>query len=88
MSKPGLKDLHHVFDTQGGSNYPMRRVVRLESSREILGANQGKVVLDGKYLILLVQVIYRGHHNAAGGYAEGRVLDSLELLNKGWELHT
>ena len=28
-------------------------------------------------------MIDRGHLNAAGGYADGRVLDSLEFLNKG-----
>ena len=28
--------------------------------------------------------IDRGHLNAVGGYAEGRVLDSLEFINKGW----
>ena len=32
-----------------------------------------------------MQGIDRGHLNkAAGGYAEVRVLDSLEFLNKGW----
>ena len=29
-------------------------------------------------------MIDRGHLNTAGGYAEGRVLDSLEFLDKGW----
>ena len=33
---------------------------------------------------LLVQAIDRGYPNAAGGYAEGWVLDNLEFLNKGW----
>ena len=28
-------------------------------------------------------LVNRGHFNAAGGYAEGRVLDSLEFLNRG-----
>ena len=46
--------------------------------------NLGKVILDRKHFSFLVQVIEKDHLNAAGGYAEGRVLDSLELLNKGW----
>ena len=58
------------------------RVVRLESSGGILGANQRKMTLDRKHFSFIVQVIDRGHFNAAGGYAEGRVLDSLEFLNK------
>ena len=31
-----------------------------------------------------MHVIDRVHLNAAGGYAEGKVLDSLEFLKKGW----
>ena len=30
------------------------------------------------------QVIDRVHLNIVGGYAEGRVLDNLEFLNKRW----
>ena len=37
--KPGLKGLFNDSATRGGSDYTMRRVVRLESSGEILGAN-------------------------------------------------
>ena len=62
----------------------MGRVVRLESSGEILGTNYGKVILDRKPFSFLEQVIDRGHLNRAGGYAEGRDLDSIEFLNKGW----
>ena len=36
----------------------------------------------GSILVFLVQVINRGHLNAVSDYAEGRVLDSLEFLNK------
>ena len=39
MLKPGLKGLFYVSDTLGRSDYTMGRVVRLESSGEILGAN-------------------------------------------------
>ena len=39
MYKPGLKGIFHVSATRGGSDYTMGRVVRLESSGEILGAN-------------------------------------------------
>ena len=31
-----------------------------------------------------MQVIDRGYHDAAGGYAGGRVLDILMFLNRGW----
>ena len=61
----------------------MGRVVRLEMSGEIFGANYGEVILDRKHFSFLVQVIDRGYLNAAGGYAEGWVLDSLEFLNNG-----
>ena len=42
------------------------------------------VIFDRKHFSFLVQVFDGGHFNAAGGYAEGRVLDSLKFLNKGW----
>ena len=61
----------------------MGRVVRFESCGKILGASKGKVILDRKYFSFLVQVIDRGNLNAVSGYAEDRVLDSLEFLNKG-----
>ena len=44
MEKPRLKGLFHVSDTRGGDDNTVGRVVKLESSREILGANQGKVL--------------------------------------------
>ena len=55
----------------------MRRFVWLESFGEILGANWGEVFMDRKHFSFFVKVIYRGHFNAASGYAENRVLDSL-----------
>ena len=45
MQKPGLKSLFHVSATRGGSDYAMIRVVRLESSGEILEANEGEMIL-------------------------------------------
>ena len=42
------------------------------------------MILDRKHISFLVQVIDRVYLNIAGGYAEGRVLDSLEFLNKEW----
>ena len=42
------------------------------------------MISDKKNFIFLVHVIGRGHLTVAGGYAEGRVLDKLEFLNKGW----
>ena len=62
----------------------MGRVVRLESSGEVLGANYGEVILESKHFSFLVKVIDRGNLNTVGGYAEGKVLDSLKFLNKGW----
>ena len=61
----------------------MGRVVRLGSPGEILGANQRKMILARKHFSFIMQVIDRCHPNAAGGYAEGKVSDSLEFLNKG-----
>ena len=59
----------------------MGRIVRLESSGEILGANLGNVILVRKHFSFLVQVIDRGHLNGAGGIDGARVLDSFEFLN-------
>ena len=42
------------------------------------------MILERKYFNFLVQVIIKGYLNTVGGYVEGRVLDSLEFLNKGW----
>ena len=61
----------------------MGRVVRLESSGEILGTNYEEIFLDWKHFSFLMQVIDRGHLNTAGGYAESRVLNSLEFLDMG-----
>ena len=81
MKKSRLKGLFHVSDIRVRGDFTVERVVRLDSSGKILGANQGKVILDRKHFSFLVQVIDRGHFIAAGGFAEGRVL---EFLNKGW----
>ena len=70
------------FNTQGGGDYIVGRDVRLESSGDILGANQGKLFLDRKHLRFLVQMIDRCHLNATGDYVEGRVLDILELISE------
>ena len=43
------------------------------------------MILDREHFSFLVQVI-DSHLNAAGGYAEGRVLDILKFLNKGWRV--
>ena len=73
-----------VSDTRGGGNYTVRRLVELKSSGEIFGANQGKVILDRKVFTFIMQVIDICYLDAAGGYAEGRVLDILDFLNQGW----
>ena len=54
-----LKCLLHVSAIRGGSDYTMKRVVRLESSGEIVGAYWGEVILDRKHFSFLVQVIDR-----------------------------
>ena len=40
-----LRGLFHVSDTRDGGDYTMVRVVRFESSDQILGANYGEVIL-------------------------------------------
>ena len=70
-----------VSDTRGRDDYTMGRVDMIESSGEILEVNEGKMILDRKHFSFLVQVINRGPLNAAGGYALGRVLNSLKFLN-------
>ena len=84
MYKPRLDVLFPVSDTRRGGDYIVGRVVRLERSGEILGADMEKMILDRKHFIFLVRVIDRGHLNAAGGYADDRVLNILESLNQGW----
>ena len=39
VEKPIMKGLFHVFDTRGGGDYIMGRVVRLESSGKMLVEN-------------------------------------------------
>ena len=46
---------------------------------EKLFAEEAEAVLDREDLGLLVEVILMGHEVAAGGDAEGTVLDGLEL---------
>ena len=43
-----------------------------------------EMILDRKHLSFLMKVIDRGHLHTSGGYAEGRILDSLEFLDKEW----
>ena len=40
--------------------------------------------MDRKHFDFLVQMIDGCHLYGTGGYAEDRVLDSLEFLDKGW----
>ena len=42
--------------------------------------------MDSKQYNSFVQVIDRGHLNAAGGFAEGRVLNCLEFLKRDGEV--
>ena len=84
MEKPRLKGLFHVSDTREGCDYTVGMIDGFESSGEILGANQGNIILDRKHFSFLVHAIDRAYLNAAGGYAESIVLDILEFLYKGW----
>ena len=63
MEKVRLNDFFLVSDTQGlQTDYT---VVSLQSSGEILGANQGKVILDRKQFSFLMQVIDKGYLNGS-----------------------
>ena len=83
MGKPRLKGLLHVSDNRGEGDYTVGRVVKAGESGEILGAGYGKLIFFRNHYSFLVQMIGSGHLNAASGYAEGRVLYSLEFLNQG-----
>ena len=63
-------------------NWEVGMVVRLDNSGEILEVNQEKVMMDRKHISFLSQMINGSHLNAAGGYAESRVLDSMEFLGQ------
>ena len=60
--------------------------VRVEGTGKELGAEEGEVVMDGENLGFIVKMVNGTHLHAACGNAEGRVLNSLEFLNLGWEL--
>ena len=49
-----MKGFFHVSDTRGESDYTMGRVVRLENSGEIFGANWGKIILNRKHFSFLM----------------------------------
>ena len=80
MEKSRLKGLFHVSDTREGGDYILGSVVRLQISCKILVANLRKAILDRKHFNFHVQVICRGHLNAACGYAQGIVFESLKYL--------
>ena len=68
MEKQILKSFFCFWYRRGVGNHIVGRVVRLESSGEILGANKGEMILDRKAW-QFPQVIDRGHLNTADGYA-------------------
>ena len=76
-----LKGLFHVAGAGRGDDYGVRDVGWLKGTGEELGTKEGKVVMDGKELGFCVKMINRTHLHAAGGYAEGGVLDTLEFLD-------
>ena len=49
MEKSRLKGIFLASDNRGGGDYTVGRVVRLERSGEILGANLGNVILVRKH---------------------------------------
>ena len=53
MEKPRLNFFCLVSDTRGGGYHIVGRVVRLESSGEILEAIKGKVIFDRKHFSFL-----------------------------------
>ena len=57
----------------------MGRVGGTEGTEEELGAEEGKVVLDGENLGLCFKMALRGHLQRPSGDPEGGVLDPLEL---------
>ena len=63
-----MKGFFQVSDTRGGGDYIVGKVIGLECTALILGANKGNVMLDRKHLSFLVQVMDRGHQNGAGVY--------------------
>ena len=54
-----------------------------EGTSKGLGAEEGEVVVDGKGKGFGVKMVNGTHLHAAGGYAEGRILNTLEFLNGG-----
>ena len=55
----------------------------LKCTGEELRAEEGKVVMDGKDLGFCVKMVNGNHLQTAGGYADGGVLDVLEVLDGG-----
>ena len=70
-----------LISEEEGGDYAAGRVVRLESSGEILRANQGKVILERKNFSFLIASDRWRSSYAAGDYAEGRVLDKTFVQN-------
>ena len=54
MVKTRLEGAFHVSDTQEGGDHTVGRVVRLEISGEILGANQRKMTTVMTHFSILV----------------------------------
>ena len=67
----------------GGRDYGVGDVGGEEGMSKGLGAEEGEVVVDGKGKGFGVKMVNGTHLHAAGGYAEGRILDTLEFLNGG-----
>ena len=55
----------------------------LEGAGKELGAEEGEVVVDREGEGFGVKMVNGTHLHAAGGYAEGRILDALEFQNGG-----
>ena len=85
MEKPKLEGFLHVSDTRVKHEATLPivgRVVRFDCSGEILEAYLGKLIIDRKHFDFLVQMIDGGHLQKTGGYAGGKVLDSLHFLDR------
>ena len=66
-----------------GRDYGVGDVGGQEGTSMGLVAEEGEVVVDGKGKGLGVKMVNGTHLHAAGGYAEGRILDALKFQNGG-----
>ena len=64
MEVPRLKGTFHVSETSGGGDHIVGKVIKLNGSGEILGTQQGKMIMYRKHFGFLLQMIDGSHLNA------------------------